>query len=612
MNTVIDNIRVNGKGIHADLAEQVIDGELKLSTAAITSFDFTVLDREDLRFTGETGALLKEGTTILWDDYALTLTGFETGGGTQAPTVAVSATSDFVRGLKEETGGHSWGNTDVSAWAKDVILRKGAVPYVQPNLGERDIERKEPEGDGDQEGESTWDVLVEMAKQTGAWLFEYGSRVVLARPSWLVNQTGVRKYTVRWDSWTDHTDALTAAPQYSWNKDRKPYNGQEQVTIQALDPPGSTLPLSMARPGDILEFTGKANPTEDPLWVVVSVTHRPFIGTPVAMTAWRPIDPPEIIPESEGSNGDSTGTGVPVGPLGKYGWQGEQLKNATEIVKEAQRRGMPLLAQRLAVCCAMGESSLRNIGYGDVAGPDSRGLFQQRDSWGPLSERLSPGKAAGFFLAALAAQPYQSNYDNGANSLPSSNIGSVYIGPGKSENSASVTIHRVQINADPYHYAKFWGDAQTVVDAIIEAGKDDNDTATGPLKQRIQEVMAKIEGEYWDLDGAHDAQCVDGVAKYIQELFGIPMIQANGKDYYNHPGLKSRFTAFPGFNNPRKGDVVTWAGTWGAYPNGGYGHVAVYDRTEGGTHYFQSQNPTPMVTQPLQVLGIVGIMRPKG
>lgn len=40
---------------------------------------------------------------------------------------------------------------------------------------------------------------------------------------------------------------------------------------------------------------------------------------------------------------------------------------------------------------------LRNIDYGDVAGPDLRGLFQQWDTWGSLAQRMSPRPAATFF-----------------------------------------------------------------------------------------------------------------------------------------------------------------------------------------------------------------------
>lgn len=55
-------------------------------------------------------------------------------------------------------------------------------------------------------------------------------------------------------------------------------------------------------------------------------------------------------------------------------------------------------AARIAVATAMQESRLVNVGYGDAAGPDSRGLFQQRAPWGPLAVRMDPAGATRLFL----------------------------------------------------------------------------------------------------------------------------------------------------------------------------------------------------------------------
>jgi hypothetical protein len=44
------------------------------------------------------------------------------------------------------------------------------------------------------------------------------------------------------------------------------------------------------------------------------------------------------------------------------------------------------------------ESVCESINYGDEAGPDSRGPFQQRDPWGPLSVRMSPSGSCRLFL----------------------------------------------------------------------------------------------------------------------------------------------------------------------------------------------------------------------
>ena len=52
---------------------------------------------------------------------------------------------------------------------------------------------------------------------------------------------------------------------------------------------------------------------------------------------------------------------------------------------------------------ALTESTLHNVDHGDLAGPDSRGLFQQRDSWGSATVRMDPASATGLFLDRLTS-----------------------------------------------------------------------------------------------------------------------------------------------------------------------------------------------------------------
>ena len=144
-------------------------------------------------------------------------------------------------------------------------------------------------------------------------------------------------------------------------------------------------------------------------------------------------------------------TTTPVGPVvpgvppvvGR--WQGPQLQNAAAIVAAAHTLGAPTQAAAIAVMTAMDESSLMDLTYGDLAGPDSRGLFQQRSvGWGTLQQRLDPTHAATAFLEALLAVP---NWQQ----LP-----------------PTLAAHAVQHNQDPYAYAPFWPDAVEVTGALLK------------------------------------------------------------------------------------------------------------------------------------------------
>ncbi|GEK87674.1 hypothetical protein [Microbacterium aerolatum] len=137
---------------------------------------------------------------------------------------------------------------------------------------------------------------------------------------------------------------------------------------------------------------------------------------------------------------------------GVDGWEGEQLENAAVIVRTAKARGFGREGQIIGVMAAMGESSLRNIDYGDwetsgITNPDgtrtsSIGLFQQQDWWGSAEDRMDPATSAGLFYARLARLR------------------------GWQDLEPTIAIHRVQINSDPEHYARFEAEAISVVDAL--------------------------------------------------------------------------------------------------------------------------------------------------
>lgn len=85
----------------------------------------------------------------------------------------------------------------------------------------------------------------------------------------------------------------------------------------------------------------------------------------------------------------------------------DQAVYASLITAVAVQRGLPPRAASIALATAMQESKLRNIGHGDQAGPDSRGLFQQRPSqgWGTEAQVMDPYYAVNAFYDALVKVP---------------------------------------------------------------------------------------------------------------------------------------------------------------------------------------------------------------
>ncbi|GAA5208703.1 peptidase M23 [Microbacterium kyungheense] len=138
------------------------------------------------------------------------------------------------------------------------------------------------------------------------------------------------------------------------------------------------------------------------------------------------------------------------------GYRAEQLQNACAILAAGRDLGFDERDQTIAVMTAMGESSLRNIDYGDwetsgETNPDgsrttSIGLFQQQDSWGSREARLDPYTAAVVFYRAMAERV-----------------------PDRAGIEPTLVAHRTQVNDDPLHYARFWDRAVRVVAAVSGA-----------------------------------------------------------------------------------------------------------------------------------------------
>ncbi|MCC4908134.1 peptidase M23 [Microbacterium sp. cx-59] len=135
------------------------------------------------------------------------------------------------------------------------------------------------------------------------------------------------------------------------------------------------------------------------------------------------------------------------------GYGVEQLGNACTILRAGRDLGFDDRDQTIAIMTAMGESSLRNIDYGDwetsgVTNPDgsrttSIGLFQQQDNWGTREQRLDAYTAATLFYRAMAARI-----------------------PDRAALDPTIVAHNTQINADANHYARYWDRAVRVVAAL--------------------------------------------------------------------------------------------------------------------------------------------------
>ncbi|MDJ0460012.1 CHAP domain-containing protein, partial [Arthrobacter sp. NQ7] len=236
----------------------------------------------------------------------------------------------------------------------------------------------------------------------------------------------------------------------------------------------------------------------------------------------------------------------------------------------------------------MGESGLRVLDHGDGPGPDSRGLFQQRDNgaWGSYQDRMNPTASATNFFKALQTIS------------------------GWEQLEPTTAAHRVQRNADPFHYQSYWpaavevvaalGDVKTTVDGTSscgipgESGKGDDlpwRTATiyqpSPLGMFNREC---VDFALWRVNqqlGSNSApyKILNGTFRPDGALLGSALTWKDGWDAKGWPTGKT----------PHVGAVVWYApGAGGA--DGTYGHVAIVKAVNGDGSYLEegyNGNPAP-------------------
>ncbi|HEV7948898.1 MAG TPA: hypothetical protein VGP24_03935 [Glaciihabitans sp.] len=260
------------------------------------------------------------------------------------------------------------------------------------------------------------------------------------------------------------------------------------------------------------------------------------------------------------------------------GYSGDQLVNAAQIVNAGAAIGVDSRAQTIAVMTAMGESSLKNIDHGDVVGPDSRGLFQQRASWGTYADRMTPATAARFFYERLVKVP-------GWDTL-----------------APTAAAHAVQRNADPGHYTAYYPAAQAVVAALSTGNSACGGTVISADAQQLAVALVeKLDaGKIAGLTPDHMKEIRWIAAGEVHENCGINLavlqIITIAANTFERIGISdiNRLCTNQFLGNPNSSH---WA-------NGG-GHAVDF-------YSFNGIPTTGADPHALQLLGIVGPMMPEG
>lgn len=282
----------------------------------------------------------------------------------------------------------------------------------------------------------------------------------------------------------------------------------------------------------------------------------------------------------------------------------DQIKNAKTIIGMAKTVGFNKEGAVIGIMTSMAETNLRNLHHGDAAGPDSKGLFQQRTTmgWGTAEQVTNPAYAAQAFFLGTKDNPALQSVS------------------GWKDMDPWMAAQKVQRSAfsDGRNYHDKYDAAMGLVDALYESsdpvpaiaggpalepdGSADTTTSTSGCSTSGGDgtIGAVAKGDtyparnesYSRTDAGYAVQCADNVAggcrgecvdwaawKLVEYTgtYGTHKVSGmgNGGDW----GANAKGKGIAVDMNPVAGDAVYWLpGVGGA---GGYGHVGTVQAVNG-------------------------------
>lgn len=274
-STRLGSLRISGGKTSTTLADALLSAKIKLSATSVSELEFDFADTA-------TGYLARQsflrGGTVSYSGWQFTVIGVDQTSNLDGMTGKVIAQSKAILALKRQTGAKKWGKVNRAMWIAARARSVGMNSTVQA-MGTGIVNRKKKEKGKDPE--SSWDLMNAIAKDRSAFIFEYGKRLVVGTPGFLISKGyGGRDIGLWWHNKTKmHAALVGGGPVVSWDESS---DATYSMSLQLSAPDAHLI-----RPGDSIRFS-KASPVmyRGP-WLVTDVELDAAADTPVSVKAVR-------------------------------------------------------------------------------------------------------------------------------------------------------------------------------------------------------------------------------------------------------------------------------------------------------------------------------------
>ena len=277
-------IRISGTRTPTAITGRVTKAAFTFASTELSTLELTVQDTPEALIAAS-GVFARDyqsenfGRPVDLDfgDQHMQVTAFDAVPGQGGPLLNVTALSYSVRELNswDHKGQTVFGQVAPSAWVKDMCANVGARAVVEPAFTTPVSLIRNP-------GQTTWEVMQQLAKAVGAVCYEHDNTIFFGRPTWLAANAALREWHFEWWAWDRYSPGLQGMPTVQTSLDD---SNADVLSFGLL-----SADRWSARPGDVVHFDSAIR-SQAGTWLMDKVEMNLRNSEVVQVTCGRPVDP---------------------------------------------------------------------------------------------------------------------------------------------------------------------------------------------------------------------------------------------------------------------------------------------------------------------------------